>query len=87
IRLSSEAGGQVGIAWRAKGQSDFSKDQVVTKKVGTKGDWTTVELEVSEARSIIHIRVHLPKGRTDVRSIELLSKDGSPRRSWDFATP
>jgi uncharacterized sulfatase len=69
--IRTQAGGKAGIQWRTDVQKDFPKEQVVEVDVAGSDDWQEVKLEVPAKGKIIHIRVRLPAGRSEVRDITL----------------
>ena len=73
ITLRAERDGEAGFAWRLKGQDDFVTGQSVVASV-TAGDWQVVELDLPASGTIIHLRVLLPNGTTDIRKISFKEK-------------
>lgn len=71
--LLSKAGGKAGIQWRCEGQKDFPAGQVVDVDVPSSDDWQEVKMMVPATGKIIHIRVRLPAGKSEVRDVRLKS--------------
>ena len=71
--ILSKAGGKAGIQWRCDGQKDFPAEQVVEVDVAGSDDWQEVKLDVPAEGKIIHIRVRLPGGKSEVRDVRLRS--------------
>lgn len=76
VALRSEQGGQLGVAWRLDGQKDFPPGQTVRETIGGSLDFQTVTLRLPAEGKIIHLRLLLPDGTTDLRRIELKSTSG-----------
>lgn len=74
--IRTKAGGQAGIQWRCDGQKDFPKEQVVEVAVAGSDDWQEVKMGVPAEGKIIHIRVLLPAGRSEVRAVKLKAAGG-----------
>lgn len=67
-------GGEAGFAWRFEPQKDFPRDQSATVSLKATDEWQTIETEVEEAGSVVHLRVQLPSGsETKIRSVEVRS--------------
>lgn len=85
VSLRTAKGGQVGFAWRQDGQKDFLPAQLVLLEVAGSDAWQEVTAALPATGPIIHLRVILPTGVTDVRQVEIRAARGGARASWDFA--
>ena len=83
VRLRSERGGEVGVAWREMGQKDFVKEQVVLEEV-TKGESREKRLAIPASKQVIHIRLLLPAGTTDIESVRFEDATGKALKMWRF---
>jgi hypothetical protein len=77
-------GGKLGLSWRLEGQKDFPPAQSVLQEVGASVDFQEVTLQVPAEGSMIHIRLHLPDGPTDLRRVTLQAAKGKPAKQWSF---
>lgn len=84
VRIRNTNGGRVGFAWRLDGQRDFLPAQVVLGDVPASGDWQEVRLELPAKGRIIHLRVLLPDGTTEIGRIRLSSQTSSATQQWSF---
>jgi len=84
VRLAPGVTGRVGIAWREEGQKDFVEGQARHVEVvpGDSGSHVTLRLEPKA--SLIHLRLHLPGGRTTIESVKLDAADKS--KTWSFTS-
>jgi len=84
VSLRSENGGPVGFAWRVDGDQDFLPGAVVNLNLPGSGEWQEVKAELPAAGPIIHLRVLLPPGVTDVQSVVVTALRGNASAGWDF---
>ena len=82
--IRSEKGGKLGIAWRLDGQKDFVPEQVTFQDIAASAEFRDVALNVSAKGAIIHMRLMLPDGMSDLRRIEIKNQDGKPAKQWNF---
>ncbi len=85
IELKNEHAGKVGIAWRTETQKDFSTDKTVTVNVPASGKLQKYSLKLPADGKIVHIRVLLPPGVSEVKRIRLAGKTQRSVREWDFS--
>ncbi len=83
-QIRSTNGGRVGFAWRLDGQKDFPSKQVVASVVPASGDWQEVRAELPAKGQIIHLRVLIPGGTTDIGRISLSGKNSNATKQWVF---
>ena len=84
VQFSTEKAGKVGVAWRLDGQKDFLPRQAASTDAPVTPDWQSQEIEIPDAGTIIHLRVHLPPGKTSLRQIELINTSGKSYKTWPF---
>lgn len=84
VSMRSAAGGQAGFAWRLDGQKTFPPNQTVTCDLAVSPDWQQKTLDLPATGQIIHLRVLLPKGTTEVRRVEIKAANGNAARHWNF---
>ena len=87
VTIRSADGGQAGFGWRLEGHQDFLPGSVATVTVPGSPDWQEVKAELPAEGSIIHLRVLLPNGPCDVRSVEIRSTKGGAVKTWRFDAP
>ncbi len=83
-RLKTEQAGTAGFAWRQAGQERFPANQVVTFACRPSTDWQEHCVAIPATNKVIHIRMLLPAGGADVKSIELQDVDGKVLKTWRF---
>jgi len=76
VTLKSTRPGKAGIVWRVAGERDFPPASITRFDITASADWQTHEVAIPAGGTIIHLRVHLPGGTTQVRRIELKKADG-----------
>ena len=76
MTLKSTRPGKAGIAWRVAGERDFPPASITRFDITASADWQTHEVAIPAGGTIIHLRVHLPGGTTQVRRIELKKAGG-----------
>ena len=76
IRARTEGQGPAKLTWRTK-QDSFAEHQSSTFNWPTGAEWQEVQIELSEASRIIHIRIHPPQAATgiEIDSIEFKGRD------------
>lgn len=84
VNLRTQNDGAAGVSWREQGQRDFVAEQQVRTKVAKSDEWQKVRIEVPSTKEIIHLRLLLPKGPQDIRSIDLINKEGNSVQTWSF---
>lgn len=77
VQLRNKNGGQVKIAWRREGESDFNDASIVATDVSTTMRFQEVKMQVGTSAQVIHIRIVLPQGVTELKRIEAFDPDGN----------
>lgn len=77
ISFKTAASGQGAIAWRMDGDKDFLAANRVPFGVKASDDWQTSEVQIPAQGRVIHVRVHLPAGPVQFRTLDL--RPASPR--------
>lgn len=67
--------------WRTADQRDFVADQSVKADVDREG---VVQLPLGNAKNVVHVRLILPPGITQIATIEALNEAKIPVRQWRF---
>lgn len=83
-QMSVERDSEGHVAWREAGQSDFSKEQVVSFACRASSDPEEYRVTIPAARPVIHVRLILPRGEAEIASITFQDGKGHSVRSWDF---
>jgi uncharacterized sulfatase len=73
ITLKTTATGQGAIAWRLNDDKDFFPANRLTFPLQTIPDWQTHTLQIPTTGRIIHVRVHLPPGAAEFRTLDFKS--------------
>jgi uncharacterized sulfatase len=84
--LYSEKGGQVGIEWRLSDQKNFSPEQTIHQTLSASANVQEIALPIPAKGTIVHVRLLLPDGITDVRRFEVKSDQGKSSKQWSFET-
>ena len=63
--------GELTIAWRVSGEQDFKPAHQLRVPVDTLNSWHTQSISLPGQETIVHLRIHLPKGNVQIREIEL----------------
>ncbi len=69
--FKTAATGQGAIAWRVDGDKDFLPENRALFEVKASDDWQTREMLIPGKGRVIHVRVHLPAGPAEFRTIDL----------------
>ena len=85
--VRAEKGGKVGIEWRLEGQKDFSPAQSTQQELAASSKFQDVSIPVPAEGTIIHVRLVMPDGASDLRSLELQSGNGKQTKRWTFDAP
>ncbi|MGV3661554.1 MAG: aryl-sulfate sulfohydrolase, partial [Prosthecobacter sp.] len=72
MTFKTAASGQGAIAWRMDGDQDFLPANHVPFEVKASADWQTNEVQIPAKGRVIHVRIHLPAGPAQFRSLDLL---------------
>lgn len=70
ITLKTAATGQGAIAWRLDGDKDFLPASRITFPIQGSADWQTHHLEIPATGRVIHVRVHLPAGAAEFKTLD-----------------
>jgi uncharacterized sulfatase len=73
ITLKTASTGQGAIAWRTDGDKDFLPANRIAFPIQGSADWQTHNLQIPATGRIIHVRVHLPAGAAEFRTLEFKS--------------
>jgi uncharacterized sulfatase len=73
ITLKTAATGQGAIAWRLNDDKDFLPSNRLTFPLQTTSDWQSHTLQIPTTGRIIHVRVHLPPGAAEFRTLDFKS--------------
>lgn len=84
VSIRCENAGKFGISWRLDGQKGFPAEQTVQQDLAASSEFHEIRLAIPAKGSIIHLRVQLPAGTTDLRRIELKTATGKPAKLWNF---
>jgi uncharacterized sulfatase len=84
VRLKNTKPGNVGIAWRVQGQKDFSSQQILTIKVDATSGWKDLAVPIAAEGTVIHARLHLPPGETQIQQITFENQNGKTVGNWQF---
>jgi uncharacterized sulfatase len=67
LSLKTSTAGPAAIAWRMDGDKDFLPANRAAFQVTASDDWQTHEIQLPASGRIIHLRIHLPGGITQLR--------------------
>jgi arylsulfatase A-like enzyme len=70
LTLKTSTAGSAAITWRTEGDKEFLPANRATFQVTAADDWQTHEVKLPASGRIIHLRVHLPSGITQIREID-----------------
>lgn len=73
ITLKTTSTGQGAIAWRMDDDKDFLPANRLPFDLQSTPDWQTHNLQIPTTGRIIHLRVHLPAGTTEFRTLDFKS--------------
>lgn len=71
IEIKTNVSGQAAIAWRVAGEKDFAPANRVAFAVAATSDFVSHEIAIPADANIIHLRVHLPIGVSQIRQLAL----------------
>lgn len=71
--LKTAAAGQGAIAWRIDGEKDFLPANRLDFPLAATADWQTHDLQIPATGHVVHLRVHLPTGATEFRTLDFKS--------------
>ncbi len=84
IRFKASTAGQGGVAWREKGQKDFVPEQKVSFQCSQSEKLETYTVPIPAQDSLIHLRLLLPKGVSEIASIEIKGTRDKRLMTWKF---
>jgi uncharacterized sulfatase len=70
ITFKTAAAGQGAIAWRVDGDKDFLPAYRAPFEVKASEEWQTREVQIPAQGRVIHVRVHLPAGPAEFRTLD-----------------
>ena len=70
ITFKTAVSGQGAIAWRVDGDKDFLPANRVPFEVKASEDWQTREVQIPGNGRVIHVRVHMPAGPAEFRTLD-----------------
>ena len=76
LTLKTATAGSASVAWRLEGDKDFLPANRIAFDVMAGHDWQTCAFEIPASGKLIHLRLHLPGGRTQIRLFELKNRQG-----------
>lgn len=71
LTMKSSEKGELKFAWRVEGEQDFKPEHQLQVPVEASSDWHTEIISWPGSETIVHLRIHLPKGNVLIREIEL----------------
>lgn len=86
VAIRAPKGGTVGLSWRLDGQADFLPTQIAQAEVFASDDFQNVAIPFAADGTIIHLRVRLPAGATELRQLSVKAAKGPHARVWSFAS-
>ncbi len=75
LSVKSSTAGGASFAWRTAEQKDFLPENKATFAVTDSQDWQAHEVPLAAKGTIIHLRLHLPDGTTQLRDIQFKSSE------------
>jgi arylsulfatase A-like enzyme len=76
LTMKASSSGVASIAWRTDGEKDFVPTHRVQFDVATSQDWKSHVLPLPVEGKLIHLRVLLTNGTTQIKSLELKTPQG-----------
>jgi uncharacterized sulfatase len=76
LTVKANKSGSAGFAWRMNGDKDFLPANAVHFDVAESKDWKTHEVKLPADGTLIHLRLMLPSGSTQIQSLELKNPQG-----------
>ncbi len=70
MTFKTAVSGQGAIAWRLEGDKDFLPANRAPFEVIASEDWQTREVQISSKGRVIHVRVHMPAGPAEFRTLD-----------------
>jgi arylsulfatase A-like enzyme len=71
LAVKSDTAGPGAIAWRIQGEKDFLPEKRVSFEIAKANEWQTCEVPLPASGTIIHLRIHLPGGTSQIRKITM----------------
>ena len=84
LTIRTSQTGAAGFAWRLTNQKDFPPTQTVTFDLPGSDDYQHFTTEIPAEGEMIHVRLHLPMGQTDIQRIRIAGQKSRAARQWDF---
>lgn len=76
LTLKTATAGSASLAWRLEGDKDFLPANRIAFDVVEGKNWQTCAFEIPASGKLIHLRLHLPGGSTQIRLFELKNRQG-----------
>lgn len=73
LTLKTASSGTAAIAWRNDGDKDFLPINRLPFPLQSTSDWQTHTLQIPTTSQVIHVRVHLPAGAAEFRTLDFKS--------------
>ena len=74
ITLRGSTAGAAAIAWRTKEEKDFLPAHRAAFTVTASDAWQTHEVALPAGGTIVHLRLHFPGGRVELRGVGFESR-------------
>lgn len=76
LELKTTGTGSASFSWRTSGEKTFAEKNRVSLELEQGGGWQTVEAKLPTDATIVHVRVQVPEGVTEIKSIEVKATRG-----------
>ncbi|MGI9474313.1 MAG: hypothetical protein ACR2NZ_22420, partial [Rubripirellula sp.] len=84
IRMKTDVGGRGNISWREQGQKVFRPEQITHFECPQSTLPATHRVPISAKNRVIHLRLRLPKGSSEIASIAIEDDEGRQIKRWVF---
>lgn len=71
LTTKSSEKGELMFAWRVEGEQDFKPANQLRVPIESANNWNKHSVSLPGPETIVHLRIHLPKGSIQIRQIEL----------------
>ena len=71
LTVKSSEKGEMMLAWRVEGEQDFKPTHQLRVAVEAANNWHTQSISLPGPETIVHLRIHLPKGSVQIREIDM----------------
>ncbi|MCA9082893.1 MAG: sulfatase-like hydrolase/transferase [Planctomycetaceae bacterium] len=90
VVLKSAKRGSAGVAWRTDGEREFAAGAIARTSLEATRQWQTIKFQIPAVKRLIHLRLILPHGITEIREIEIHSTTSKESRGdnrvWKFGS-